>query len=169
MTLSVLVRIQPPLFIPYEYIFAGIAQLVEQRTENPCVPSSNLGPSTPYLLLFAGNLELVAQWTRACGYELQCRGFESLLARFTFPRAKPPPQALCSYFEGRPCLAPTGPGAGHEGWRGLLGEIRGFMQVRPEILEFITCVPKEHKVPRTRKALTLSSEGRERNQGRAPN
>ena len=88
MTLSVLVRIQPPLFIPYEYIFAGIAQLVEQRTENPCVPSSNLGPSTPYLLLFAGNLELVAQWTRACGYELQCRGFESLLARFTFPLAK---------------------------------------------------------------------------------
>ena len=106
MTLSVLVRIQPPLFIPYEYIFAGIAQLVEQRTENPCVPSSNLGPSTPYLLLFAGNLELVAQWTRACGYELQCRGFESLLARFTFPLAKAlisskeePYLVLCSYFE----------------------------------------------------------------------
>ena len=89
MTLSVLVRIQPPLFIPYEYISAGIAQLVEQRTENPCVPSSNLGPSTPYLLFVIGwNLELVAQWTRACGYELQCRGFESLLARFTFPLAK---------------------------------------------------------------------------------
>ena len=103
MTLSVLVRIQPPLFIPYEYISAGIAQLVEQRTENPCVPSSNLGPSTPYLLFVivlcscsegntwnqeGWNLELVAQWTRACGYELQCRGFESLLARFTFPLAK---------------------------------------------------------------------------------
>ena len=108
MTLSVLVRIQPPLFIPYEYIFAGIAQLVEQRTENPCVPSSNLGPSTPYLLLFAGNLELVAQWTRACGYELQCRGFESLLARFTFPLAK----ALSSFEERRALFGTKAPSQG---------------------------------------------------------
>ena len=27
-------------------------------------------------------VELVAQWTRARGYEPRCRGFESLLARF---------------------------------------------------------------------------------------
>lgn len=26
----------------------------------------------------------VAQWTRACGYELQCRGFESLLAHYFY-------------------------------------------------------------------------------------
>ena len=32
----------------------GIAQSVEQRTENPCVPSSILGPATIFLSFFAG-------------------------------------------------------------------------------------------------------------------
>ena len=122
MTLSVLVRIQPPLFIPYKYFFAGIAQLVEQRTENPCVPSSNLGPSTPYLLLFAGNLELVAQWTRACGYELQCRGFESLLARFTFPLAKPPPPGFMLVFRRKTLSGPYGARGRTRGLARFVGE-----------------------------------------------
>ena len=34
-----------------------------------------------HLLEFSFLYALVAQWTRARGYELRCRGFESLLAR----------------------------------------------------------------------------------------
>ena len=36
--------------------------------------------SYSYCIIFFRK-ELVAQWTRACGYEPQGRGFESLLAR----------------------------------------------------------------------------------------
>ena len=33
------------------------------------------------LLLYVTQFGLVAQWTRARGYELRCQGFESLLAQ----------------------------------------------------------------------------------------
>ena len=36
------------------------------------------------------SLVLVAQWTRARGYEPRCRGFESLLAHFTILNAQVP-------------------------------------------------------------------------------
>jgi hypothetical protein len=37
-----------------------------------------------FILLYHKIKGLVAQWTRARGYGLRCRGFESLLAHFYF-------------------------------------------------------------------------------------
>jgi hypothetical protein len=52
--------------------------VVEQSAVNRLVVGSSptWGAST-FLFSYA----LVAQWTRARGYELRCRGFESLLAQ----------------------------------------------------------------------------------------
>ena len=43
---------------------AGIAQLVEQRTENPRVGSSTLPPGTIFLPLYAGIAQSVERFTR---------------------------------------------------------------------------------------------------------
>ena len=57
----------------------------KHRTLNRYFHPEHTPESQGYQIWFYARFGLVAQWTRARGYELRCRGFESLLAR-TFHR-----------------------------------------------------------------------------------
>ena len=53
----------------------------KHRTLNRYFHPEHTPESQGYQIWFYARFGLVAQWTRARGYELRCRGFESLLAR----------------------------------------------------------------------------------------
>lgn len=65
--------VQIDIFLAY-MMGMGRRQVVRHRTLTPLFVGSS--PTTP------AKSGLVAQWTRARGYELRCQGFESLLAQY---------------------------------------------------------------------------------------
>ena len=71
--------VQIDIFLAY-MMGMGRRQVVRHRTLTPLFVGSN--PTTPATKTIFNLKGLVAQWTRARGYEPRCQGFESLLARY---------------------------------------------------------------------------------------